>query len=133
MQMTGREYAQRKAGVAGAIKALASTGMPCKTDCAAHPVQVQTVALLAEGLAADAEFFGNGFSDEIASRVASKLNTPRGLTIGGRTIPEAILWRVAIILSVVLMGWLRGGKLDQDTLETAIRQASAQIQAEVKP
>jgi len=122
--MTSKEYAAKKQNIAGGIRALTQTNMPCALNCAAHPVQVQTTGLIADGMAADAEFWGNGGIDEIAEAVSKKVwLSPQIATIvsaavekakveksewakpmqlpGGRSVlwTEARIWRVVIIVA----------------------------------
>ena len=91
--MTSKEYAGRKQSIAGAIKALCDTNLPCAKECSAHPIQTRTMVHLAEGQAADAEFWGNGGIDEIAETVVRKLDGKRTPSVSDGATPWA--WFVA--------------------------------------
>jgi hypothetical protein len=91
--MNSKEYAAKMQNIAGAITALCNTNMPCATNCAAHPVQVQTTALQAQADAAHAEFWGNGAINEIADAVVAKLDGKRTPSVSDGATPWA--WFVA--------------------------------------
>jgi hypothetical protein len=91
--MTSKEYAGRKQSIAGAIRALCDTNLPCAKECSAHPIQTRTMVHLAEGQAADAEFWGNGGIDEIAETVVRKLDGKRTPSVSDGATPWA--WFVA--------------------------------------
>jgi hypothetical protein len=91
--MDSKAYAAKKQNIAGAIKALCDTNLPCAKECSAHPIQTRTMVHLAEGQAADAEFWGNGGIDEIAETVVRKLDGKRTPSVSDGATPWA--WFVA--------------------------------------
>jgi hypothetical protein len=129
--MTSRQYAAEKQRIAGGIKALIATNLPCATNCAAHPINTQTIGLLADGQAADAQFWGNGGIQEIADAVAIRVGEdfspnakPREWKKtmplpGGRSFDwtEARIWRAVIVAVIVIAQAVFGGaKIDAKKL-----------------
>ena len=77
---------------------------------------------------AQAEFFGNGLTDSIATQVAEKIREKKPLTINGRDfqLPDAAtIWRVMIILSVIVTGSINGCRQSRGIAPTAATAAVA--------
>jgi len=120
--MNSKEYAAKKQRVAGGIKALVDTNVPCAVGCAAHPIQAQTSKLLADGMALDAEFWGNGGIEELADKTAEKVlervpgpnksEWSKKMPLpGGRQFDwtEARIWRVVLAALIALGSLLARG------------------------
>jgi hypothetical protein len=131
--MTATQYTQRKAAIAGGIRALVTTQAPCATECGAHSSIVAVHKLQADNIEADAEFFGNGFGDAVADRVAERLasvpvaQTQKTITVptpwGLKPVSEALLWRVAIIVTVLLASRFLGRPVSEAELSRAVNSA----------
>jgi hypothetical protein len=131
--MTAEQFVRRKAGIAGGIRALVDSQGPCATGCTAHAGIVAVHKLQADNIEADAEFFGNGFGDAVADRVADRLKatpvvqTERAVPVptpwGMKHLSEALLWRIAIIVTILLASRFMGKPVSEADLSKAVQAA----------
>ena len=131
--MTAEQFVRRKAGIAGGIRALVDAQGPCATGCTAHSGIVSVHKLQADNIEADAEFFGNGFGDAVADRVADRLTatpvvqTQRTVAVptpwGIKHLSDAVLWRIAIIIVILLASRYMGKPVSEADLSKAVQAA----------